>query len=105
MSVELLKMDEATSALDAMTKREMIDTLLALRTERTVMMIVHWASTVQSADHVVVPDCGQLMGAGSYQDKLRCVCDSQRLMTSSPSDTDTQGGHAGQDAMVAGQSR
>jgi ABC-type bacteriocin/lantibiotic exporter with double-glycine peptidase domain len=67
MSVELLKMDEATSALDAMTQREMIDTLLALRTERTVMIIVHWASTVQSADHVVVPDSGQLMGAGSYQ--------------------------------------
>lgn len=85
---ELLIMDEATSALDAITEREIIDTLLMLRREKTVVMIAHRASTIQAADHVVVLERGRLVGAGPYDVMLRQSPEFQRLLASSDQESE-----------------
>ncbi len=62
-----LILDEATSALDGRTEAEVIDTLLDLRQERTVVMIAHRLTTIQAADHVIMLDEGRVVGEGSYE--------------------------------------
>jgi ABC-type multidrug transport system fused ATPase/permease subunit len=81
-------MDEATSALDAITEREIIETLLRLRREKTVVMIAHRASTIQAADHVVVLERGRLVGAGPYDVMLKQCPEFQRLLVSSDQDSE-----------------
>ena len=87
-NADLLIMDEATSALDAITEREIIETLLRLRREKTVVMIAHRASTIQAADHVIVLERGRLVGAGPYDEMLRECPEFQRLLVSSDQDAE-----------------
>lgn len=79
---DLLIMDEATSALDSITEREIIETLLLLRKEKTVVMIAHRSSTIQAADHVILLDAGQLVGAGSYEQLHGISAEFRRMMAS-----------------------
>jgi ABC-type multidrug transport system fused ATPase/permease subunit len=79
-NADLLIMDEATSALDASTEREIIETILRLRREKTVVMIAHRASTIQAADHVIVLERGRLVGTGAYDDVSRQSREFQRLL-------------------------
>jgi ABC-type multidrug transport system fused ATPase/permease subunit len=76
-------MDEATSALDAITERDIIETLLELRREKTVVMIAHRASTIRAADHVIVLERGRLVAAGPYDVMLAECPEFQRLLVSS----------------------
>jgi HlyD family secretion protein len=82
-NADLLIMDEATSALDAITEREIIETLLELRREKTVVMIAHRASTIRAADHVIVLERGRLVAAGPYDVMLAECPEFQRLLVSS----------------------
>ena len=92
-NADLLIMDEATSALDSITEREIIDTLLRLRREKTVVMIAHRASTIQAADHVVVLERGRLVAAGPYQAMLEQCPEFRRLLISSQQEADTLSTH------------
>lgn len=59
---DLIVFDEATSALDNLTEREVMTAIEALPNEKTVIIIAHRLSTVQSCDRIVVLEMGRVVG-------------------------------------------
>jgi ABC-type multidrug transport system fused ATPase/permease subunit len=87
----ILIFDEATSQIDAESEQLISDTLKNYCDNRTVLLIAHRMSTVQTADRILVLDKGQLVGDGTHEELL-ATCDVyQRL-------TETQLTSANQDA-------
>ncbi|MBX3211170.1 MAG: peptidase domain-containing ABC transporter [Labilithrix sp.] len=62
----ILLFDEATSALDAKNERMIHDALQKVFVGRTVVVIAHRLSTVQSADQIVVLDQGRVSEMGTH---------------------------------------
>lgn len=75
-----LILDEATSALDGKTEAEVIEALLALRKDRTIIMIAHRLTTIQAADHVIMLRDGRVVAEGSYEDLLKNNAQFQSLI-------------------------
>lgn len=67
----LLVLDEATSALDNLTETQIMDALDALAGRKTIVMIAHRLSTVQSCDRIYVMDKGRIVASGPYDSLLR----------------------------------
>ncbi|MER5635910.1 peptidase domain-containing ABC transporter [Kitasatospora sp. NPDC002227] len=63
---QLLVLDEATSALDSATEKAIFDGLAAF--DRTLIVIAHRLSVLESADQVVVVEAGRVVAKGAYQD-------------------------------------
>ena len=66
----ILVLDEPTSALDAEHERQITDTLLRLRGERTVIVVSHRLSTVLDADRLYVMHAGRIVEQGTHGDLL-----------------------------------
>jgi ATP-binding cassette, subfamily B, bacterial PglK len=62
----VLVLDEATSALDSITEKGIIESLLSLPDDLTIIMIAHRLSTVQYADKIFLLEKGEIIGSGSY---------------------------------------
>jgi ABC-type multidrug transport system fused ATPase/permease subunit len=62
----VIVLDEATSALDNETERRIVNELDAMRGGRTLIVIAHRLSTVQSCNKVFVLEGGRLKAEGSY---------------------------------------
>ncbi|CAL0331535.1 unnamed protein product [Lupinus luteus] len=62
---KILILDEATSALDAESEHNVKGVLRSVRSDshsrRSVIVIAHRLSTIQTADRIVVMDCGQVV--------------------------------------------
>jgi ABC-type multidrug transport system fused ATPase/permease subunit len=82
----ILIMDEATSALDSVTEREIIDTLSALKHQKTVVMIAHRLSTIRCADHILVIDDGKLLDQGSFDDLIERSAPFRQLVAAADMD-------------------
>lgn len=67
METDILIFDEATSALDHENESYIINTLEALKKQKTIISIAHRLSTITSADHVLVLENGQVVSEGSHQ--------------------------------------
>ncbi|CAI0412482.1 unnamed protein product [Linum tenue] len=67
MNPRILLLDEATSALDAESEYLVQDAMDSLMTGRTVLVIAHRLSTVQSADTVAVVSGGQIVESGGHE--------------------------------------
>ena len=76
----ILIFDEATSQIDAESESLISDTLTEYCKSRTVLVIAHRMSTVQSADRILVLDQGQLVGNGSHEELLG-TCNVYRRLT------------------------
>lgn len=63
---EFLVFDEATSALDNATERDVMTAIEDLPGNRTVLIIAHRLTTVQSCDRILVLDSGQVAGIGTW---------------------------------------
>jgi ABC-type multidrug transport system fused ATPase/permease subunit len=63
-------LDEATSALDVQTEKAIVETISALRGDRTILVIAHRLSTIEDCDRVFVLDAGRLVEvrSGSRKD-------------------------------------
>ena len=81
----LLIMDEATSALDNVTEREVMEAVQRIRADKTIILIAHRLSTVQSCDTIFLMERGQLQAQGSY-DALLATSEAFRRMVSGGSD-------------------
>lgn len=66
----ILLLDEPTSALDSETETSVMETLLRLRQEMTVVVIGHKQMTVRCADEIVVMDAGRIVAHGEHQQLL-----------------------------------
>ena len=63
----ILILDEATSALDTATEQAIQQSLNALSSGRTTLVIAHRLATIQNADRIVVVDGGRIVEQGSHQ--------------------------------------
>lgn len=75
----ILIFDEATSQVDAESEALISDTLRNYCDNRTVLIIAHRMSTVQTADRILVLDQGQLVGDGTHEELLATCHVYQRL--------------------------
>ncbi|KAF1861699.1 hypothetical protein Lal_00026117 [Lupinus albus] len=71
---KILILDEATSALDAESEYNVKGVLRSVRSDshsrRSAIVIAHRLSTIQTADRIVVIDCGQVVENGSHRELL-----------------------------------
>ncbi len=94
---QLLVLDEATSALDSETEREVMRSVAALRGEKTVLIVAHRVSTVESCDWIYRMDNGRILAAGSPKDVLNLKSD----YNASPTDDTRAGDSRRMDPAVA----
>lgn len=71
MDPRVLLLDEATSALDAESEYLVQDAMDQLMKGRTVLVIAHRLSTVQSANTVAVVSGGQIVESGTHEELLK----------------------------------
>ena len=64
----ILVLDEPTSALDAEHERQITQTLLDLKRQRTIIVVSHRLSTVLDADRLYVMDAGRVVEEGRHDD-------------------------------------
>lgn len=65
---KLIILDEATSALDAETENKIMDSILKLRNETTIILVAHRLSTVKSADRIYYVKDGKVESQGTFED-------------------------------------
>ena len=68
---EVLVMDEATAALDNETERDFMAALDGLSGGKTIIVIAHRLTTVQSCDKIFFLKEGQLVADGKYNELLK----------------------------------
>ena len=66
----VLIMDEATSALDVAAEQAIVDTLQALRRDRTILLIAHRRTTLRHCDLVFELQAGRLVRSGNYDELI-----------------------------------
>ncbi len=67
----VLVLDEATSSLDMATERGVMDSVRALKGEKTLLIVAHRLSTVESCDRLYRLEQGRVIEEGSAADVLR----------------------------------
>lgn len=65
-NADLLILDEATSALDQETEQAVMDSVKALSSEVTIIIIAHRFSTLASCDKIIELQDGRIIAEGSY---------------------------------------
>jgi ATP-binding cassette subfamily B protein len=66
----VLVFDEATSALDNATERLVMDAIVDLNRNLTVIMVAHRLTTVRHCDFIIHLEQGQIMAQGTYEELL-----------------------------------
>lgn len=65
---ELIIFDEATSALDPKNESEIVNNILSLRGNKTVIIVAHKFSLIKDCDNILVMDDGKLIKKGKYSE-------------------------------------
>ncbi|MGH1364284.1 MAG: ABC transporter ATP-binding protein [Calditrichia bacterium] len=66
----ILIFDDAFSALDTFTEEQILQNLRSFLPDRTVILVSHRVSTLQSSDSIIVMEDGQISQQGSHQDLI-----------------------------------
>jgi len=66
----ILILDEAMSALDTVSERKIQAALDEVIKGRTTLVVAHRLSTIESADKIVVMDCGRIVEEGTHAELL-----------------------------------
>ena len=67
---DVLILDEATSALDNLTEKAVMEAVHNLGRAKTIIMIAHRLTTVQSCDTIIMMEHGQIVASGTYEELL-----------------------------------
>ena len=67
---EVLIFDEATSALDTLTEDAIMEAVESLGRMKTIIMIAHRLTTVESCDQIFLLERGQIAAAGTYDELI-----------------------------------
>ncbi len=78
---ELLVFDEATSSLDGITEKMIMESIINLTGQKTIVIIAHRLKTVKKCDQIFFMDQGKVIDQGSY-DKLIETNDRFKKMAS-----------------------
>ena len=62
----ILVFDEATSSLDPESERNVMDTILDLRRDHTILITTHNLSNIETADKIIVMDGGKIAEIGTH---------------------------------------
>lgn len=82
----ILVLDEATSALDLATERQILETVAALGTAVTRVVITHRLPAIRHADVIHVLERGRLVESGTWQQLVARGGPFAHLLASQPSD-------------------
>ena len=66
----MLIFDEATSALDNVTERAVMDSIVHLSHQKTMLIIAHRLNTIRHCDRIYLLEKGQVAAVGSYDELL-----------------------------------
>lgn len=67
----VLILDEATSALDGSTEHDVLESLLALTSQVTIVMVAHRVSTIRAADRIILVSKGQVEAEGTFDEVMQ----------------------------------
>lgn len=67
----VLVLDEATSALDIATEKKLMESVLALRSSKTILIVAHRLSTVAECAMIFRIEDGLIISQGTYQEVVR----------------------------------
>lgn len=76
---DLIVFDEATSALDNITERQVMESVDALPSNTTVVLIAHRLSTVRRCDRLIVLEGGKVVGVGTWSELVHSNPHLKRL--------------------------
>ena len=65
---KLLIMDEATSGIDVVSEKEVMEALMNMMRNRTVIMVTHDFHLIQKADNLIVLKDGRVEAGGTYRE-------------------------------------
>ncbi|MEU6699556.1 ABC transporter ATP-binding protein [Pseudonocardia sp. NPDC046786] len=94
-------LDEPTSGLDAVSESLVMAGLERLTAGRTVIVVAHRLSTLQSADRIHVLDRGRIVQSGTHAELVAAdglFRDMHRLLTDAPADPPAPGDPTGRPA-------
>ncbi len=77
----ILILDDSTSAIDSETEDEIQRAIRRAQEGRTTLLITHRLSQIRWADHILVLEDGELIGAGRHDDLLRSCEVYRRIFT------------------------
>ncbi|WP_298567181.1 ABC transporter ATP-binding protein [uncultured Aliiroseovarius sp.] len=81
---DILVFDEATSALDAITERDVMKAIKGLQGTKTILIIAHRLSTVETCDRIIMLNEGRIVASGPYRDLIERNSSFQALAGVSP---------------------
>ena len=70
-NASVLVLDEATSALDSVTEQLIMQSVVELDKELTILMIAHRLTTIKNCDFIVLMNSGRVEAIGSYDELLK----------------------------------
>lgn len=70
MDTPVLLLDEPTSAVDSQNEQLILDSIAAIASERTLVVVAHRLSTVTDADQIIVINEGRVAATGTHAELL-----------------------------------
>ena len=67
----IIVLDEATANVDPENEKELVEAIVELTHDKTVVMIAHRLKTVRNADCIFVVDGGRIVQRGTHDDLIR----------------------------------